>query len=378
MKMFRVEINFIAIFLLLLMLVNQHHTQNESGSRNSFRTLLKVMLMTTVAEAITWMVDEVPGTTAVFINFYSNAVYYLLGGFTMYDWLLFTADFFRFQGFHSARIKWLLKIPLVLSILLSIINVFKPFLFTIDSSGYYIRQPGGWMNAVAAIIYLLVAFIICFREFSISKTQIHRQTALQMIGYLLLPVGGYALQSAFYGMPVYTIACTISLFMIFINYQNKQIYVDELTHIGNRKELYLFVNNLERDSALSNNLYVLLLMDLNGFKGINDQYGHICGDEIIITTASFLKACSHSKTGCVIRYGGDEFILICPAEEKESIIDQFYTQIDQYNTQGNPWQLSISVGCQYFIPSEHNFEEIIRLADKKMYDEKERLKLQKA
>ena len=81
---------------------------------------------------------------------------------------------------------------------------------------------------------------------------------------------------------------------------NEKIYTDSLSRVKNRKYF---------DEKLSSqNCQALVMADIDLFKGINDNYGHQCGDEAIAAVASMLHSAVRNMD-CVVRYGGDEFLI---------------------------------------------------------------------
>lgn len=91
---------------------------------------------------------------------------------------------------------------------------------------------------------------------------------------------------------------------------------------------------LEREFAQRNNGcpadsdLTLLFIDLNRFKPINEQYGHLVGDQVLLQFAALLKNTFRSED-CVARYGGDEFVILCdcPPEIVEKRVQQFQKRL---------------------------------------------------
>ena len=81
--------------------------------------------------------------------------------------------------------------------------------------------------------------------------------------------------------------------------------VDKLTKLYTRDFLFDFVNN----KIQLHQRFGLILLDIDFFKTINDTYGHPKGDEVIYRVAKFLEECVGDR-GVVVRYGGDEFVII--------------------------------------------------------------------
>lgn len=92
----------------------------------------------------------------------------------------------------------------------------------------------------------------------------------------------------------------------------KMVYIDNLTHSYNRK--WFDDTMLDQDGVSMVKEGVLVVVDLNKFKFINDTYGHTIGDKVLIHIAHKLR----TTGGEVVRYGGDEFIVLFNSDTKEA------------------------------------------------------------
>ncbi|WP_010323129.1 GGDEF domain-containing protein [Marinobacterium stanieri] len=117
----------------------------------------------------------------------------------------------------------------------------------------------------------------------------------------------------------------------------------------------------------------LVYMDINDFKEVNDTQGHQRGDEILCTVADSIKNLSRLEDQA-FRYGGDEFCIILPKCNEQQAIQLFDERLHAHIREQEP-DLTISLGFVETGPDEYlTADELIHLADQRMYQDKERLK----
>ncbi|MFD0959622.1 response regulator [Paenibacillus chungangensis] len=92
------------------------------------------------------------------------------------------------------------------------------------------------------------------------------------------------------------------------------LFIDELTGAYNRKYMHDLFNKLFTEMKRSGEVFSLAVLDLDHFKSVNDTYGHLIGDEVLRGFVAFLKANLRS-TDSIIRYGGEEFVIVMPRLE---------------------------------------------------------------
>ena len=147
---------------------------------------------------------------------------------------------------------------------------------------------------------------------------------------------------------------------------------DALTHILNRSggESRIY-SLLEKDKT-----GMLLLLDADHFKYVNDNYGHDMGDSVIISLACCLKE-SFRDTDIVFRLGGDEFVAFAEGVENEEIgrlvVDRLFSNIDKISfPEMTDWRLRISVGAVLCTKDNREpFATLYQNADKAMYESKQ-------
>jgi diguanylate cyclase (GGDEF)-like protein/putative nucleotidyltransferase with HDIG domain len=150
---------------------------------------------------------------------------------------------------------------------------------------------------------------------------------------------------------------------------------DPLTGLPNTRFMFM---HLTRELARADRLngeVSLLVMDLNGFKAINDNHGHHIGDKALREVANVLRAAIRPYDICV-RYAGDEFIVVlsgCGYEEAENKRGELQLAIDRMVFEARPGlrlPLSISAGAAVFPHDGDSYESLLAKADSRMYRDK--------
>jgi len=151
------------------------------------------------------------------------------------------------------------------------------------------------------------------------------------------------------------------------------VYKDELTNVFNRK--WVQKSYLQDDAESFKEAGTLVMIDLNYFKQVNDTYGHVIGDKVLIFIATALKKSRQD----IIRYGGDEFIVIFHKNVSlESALKTLHDIRENILTKKlksgtNTFRVSFSFGGTTFKEND-TLAETIALADKNMYEDKIKIK----
>ena len=143
---------------------------------------------------------------------------------------------------------------------------------------------------------------------------------------------------------------------------------DSLTGVYNRNRLF---SDME-DAIRNEEKFSIVFMDLDSFKGVNDKYGHMTGDEYL-RHFSRINTWIFKEKGKVYRFGGDEFAVLCKSEYTDE--EKMKREIDANWGDGAPCPFSgVSIGCIYCEPPHNSAEAILKQADSIMYQKKEKKK----
>jgi diguanylate cyclase (GGDEF)-like protein len=150
---------------------------------------------------------------------------------------------------------------------------------------------------------------------------------------------------------------------------------DPLTSLPNRRSLFVHLaRELARADRLKNEV-ALVVLDLDGFKTVNDTYGHQVGDRVLSEVAAVLRRALRPYDLCV-RYGGDEFVIVlgeCSrsmAETKRGELQERIGEMEIEVTGGQRIRLNASAGAAVFPQDGIGAETLIARADAQMYVDK--------
>ena len=153
--------------------------------------------------------------------------------------------------------------------------------------------------------------------------------------------------------------------------------IDPLTQVANRGSFDESIQKWVRQHRSANTGFILVMLDLDDFKKINDTMGHQVGDRVLLSAAQTLKKCVRSED-IVARYGGEEFVILMSnitLEQAEAKFSGLLTEIASTHYElrsGDPQgfvRFTASCGLAEFTGSQ-TVEQLIRSADEALYDAK--------
>lgn len=148
---------------------------------------------------------------------------------------------------------------------------------------------------------------------------------------------------------------------------------DALTGLPNRRYLLDHLRRIVQDAGTQGESVSILLMDLDGFKDINDRLGHQVGDGVLQEVARRLGAVLRDSD-VVARLGGDEFAMVLPSTERKNVqpvIDKILSVFQSELVQnGHRLEVGISIGIATYPDQGHDISRLLNLADQDMYQSK--------
>ena len=253
----------------------------------------------------------------------------------------------------------------LISIVLLVINIFYPLVFSVSD--------GRYQRGFAYIIFLIFAAFYILDSLYLYVKRVKKNGSLKLfpVHIFLIPVIlGVVIQAFFVEIAITWTSIAISVAGIMTALKNEIIFTDCLTGLYNR----VYLEFLHKRACNKKDCWVSgIMIDLNGFKQINDNYGHAEGDLALCIVADLLRK-SFSEYGVVTRYAGDEFVIMLNRTDDqliqkiiESAKKNFVTENEKND---KPYQLSASMGYAITNLSNETIDDFMNRIDEQMYQDK--------
>ena len=154
----------------------------------------------------------------------------------------------------------------------------------------------------------------------------------------------------------------------------KLAYYDSLTGLANRTLFYNLAKQIINDADRNKKEVGLMFIDIDKYKEINDKYGHMIGDEILVEVSKLLVE-STRKNDIISRHGGDEFLILLPDikdhDNHRLIASRIYKANRKVKVNNIEIDINLSIGISFYPHDGKDIDALISKADKAMYRAKE-------
>ena len=359
--------------LCLVLLYAIAHQSLKNVNQQMNRVLFRCMVYGTIVQLaldVLWLLVEgrsFPG--AIMANRVINALFLSAGVILGCIWYLYVLETLGYT--ITRKLQTIVMLPGLFFLVLNIVSIWTDWVFTVSPQNVYAHGPLFWLQMIGAYGMLAISLIHLIVRLVRRVTPPPRSVVFNLLSFYFIPVVG-AIVSLFYtGMPGAWTCAAVSLVLLYLNDQDREIILDGLTGLNNRKTLDgVFPEYVK----LGEPLY-LFMMDLDRFKQINDTYGHPVGDQVLVAAANILSASMTGCKGILVRYGGDEFLIMgCFTDDaaaeafKQSILQRFEAYRRDHDL---PYRFAMSIGYAQYVPGQ-TLETLVEQADSALYQEKQR------
>lgn len=377
-----IETNLIGAAILIIILAYIIRIRNDPDMTNQkyFSDMLISNAVILLSDVAIYLMRYHATPLLFVLNHIACIVYFSSHSVFGYFWFKYTAKALFPERCYGIAARIITFAPVILCTALSVASPFNGLIYSLTDENRYMRGNLIYMATAFSFAYWIGSIVITVKEI-VKPTRARSRTICATLLIFPIPtVIGSFLQYKFYGLSITWICPAVSSLILFLNLQNTQISHDNLTGLYNRRfidrQLSWEVAHLRKaDYRL-----FLIMLDIDRFKSINDEYGHTVGDEALTNVSDILKkVCGASYFAG--RFGGDEFLIIGHVKseyEVKALIEQIDKMTELYCGPTSPYKLSVSTGYRLYSRNDSITPySIISETDKEMYESKRKKALEK-
>lgn len=289
------------------------------------------------------------------------------------SFFLFVTEKLQVKRLISGVGLWLRQIPAFIFSALIVTSPWTGWVFRLNQD-QHIEYEGMYLPImILSSLYLLGVAVVAAVNLFRARTTFLRKANGALLGsvlgiFLFVFVDGMMVKASVLPAAVFAV-----ILIIFITLQESNINSDVLTGMNNRRKAEEYLT--EALSGVSETFPMYLYIgDINGFKGINDTYGHIEGDDALIICGNALKRATERVDGFAARFGGDEFLIAWrPEKGKDTDPEIFIRDLDRQIEElsgDKPYKLGMSVGFVRCTDPKTTLNAYIVEADEMLYRKK--------
>lgn len=366
-----VELN---VFAALIMFIIMDHGKWRymTLEQKLFNGTILSLIFVLLADAFTWLFNGVPGQWSYWLGWGLNSLYWLTCAIPGYLVMLYCMKKVGFPYFkQSIRIGVVVMILYWVSILL---NLKSHLIFYVDSNNLYHRGEAFLIAGGLPLIFITASVLVCiYRIFCVEVH--HRRAYCMFLSFMLIALVGSIPQVVVYGVVTIWISLAVALVACYVYLQNGSVSTDSLTGINNRRRFDRFTRYAwDNMKAPQDNMF-LMILDINRFKQINDEFGHAEGDRALMLTADVLEEVLCDGKTFYARIGGDEFAVVFRNTEEELVkekINRLHTTMaDLCQEMELPYEITFATGyAKTDGETKLEFAKLFSRADENMYAHK--------
>ncbi len=289
------------------------------------------------------------------------------------SFFLFVVERQQLARFRSGAGRWLRQLPAAISTVLIAVTPWTGLVFRLGEDNHLLHGPLYLPTMALSSLYLLFVAAIAGVNMSRKRTAFLRKANGALLGSVLIILLFIVADGTFSKATILPVAVFAVILIIFITLQEASINSDALTGMNNRRRAEEYLSEALTDVSAADPLY-LFIGDLDGFKKINDTYGHIEGDDALILCSRVLKNTLARVDGFAARYGGDEFLMAWKPEkdapaDPEPLMREINRQLEEISAE-KPYILRMTIGYALCKDPKELLRTCIAQADEMLYRKK--------
>lgn len=360
---------FSLIMLTFLLVYFVTNAPQKSPSKKLFIAIILSLMLNTALATVDCFPDGINEPWAISMNKWVHSLLLVCAYLPVAAWLAYV-DYRIFNNFEKTKKHAFVYLaPFFISIVMVAINPFTGVMFKIDAGNIVVRSAG--IIAVSLFMYVEVLSLLYLAHRMKKRIKIRIVNIVSL--FMLFPIAAGIVEFFLPEVKLLWPAFSFSTFMIFLILEKDSMLKDTLTKLNTRAALETRIKlKLRRHEPFS-----LIMIDLDGFKYINDTFGHKAGDDALMIVASILEE-SVKRTDMVCRYGGDEFLILIESPRPNAasyVSDRIKAKVSAFNKKKvKPYTIAMSFGLKFYNKGYINIKHLMAEVDLLMYSDKEKNK----
>jgi diguanylate cyclase (GGDEF)-like protein len=361
---------FVFAFMVLLRLNSNLGSQREV---RELRNMIYSYFGMLVFDILSYLFEDGYLAPPLWVAYLANCLCLASISLGCYFWFRFVDIRLNLKFSHHVTVQILLTLPLLFILISDFVSIWTGWLFSVDEAFvYHSTDLFTYVATVVNYFYLVIPTVASIYMAIKTKSHLERNEYITYSIYMVAPLTAGIVEDYLDTVPILALNIFMVIHILFLMIQSMQIYNDALTNLNNRRHLNRFLEERLGRATLEKPVY-LFMIDINGFKAINDKYGHIEGDNALKLFASVLRLIGEKHHAFVARYGGDEFCVVADgADQDPEVIAKDVLDTLASIQQPDPKKpvITVSLGYATLTNAKIQSEAAIAEADAKLYEKK--------
>lgn len=367
-----VQVNIVLFILVLILFGHTYFNMNRKNITNRlFMWIMGLTAFAIVLEILSVILNNPNLKQFMVLQKIVNVLGFTVTPIIPFLGYIFSKEWINRYQKEKIKLNKILLLPLFINGIMAVMSFSINVLFYVTRENIYVRGPLFFI--LPCISYFYFGYNVYFIYKQRKKFTWYE---LCIFNLFYLAAGVFTcIQLIYSSLLTIWNGTAMIIVIIYIFILNDQLHRDRMTGLENYSSYRQYIENISYKKI--NKLFIINI-DIDDFKRVNDQYGHIEGDEAIKIFANLLVESFPLKRKKLIRMGGDEFLILLECERQETVetyIQNLNENTEAYNKTGEkPYELKFSYGMACYRNANESIHDLLKCADKLMYEQKKNRK----
>lgn len=340
-----IEIEVFCILVLCYMLFKIGSGIDQIRNQRSFTVVMQLTIIAAGMDALQVGIDGASFFGAAIFNEVFCAAYYVSSIIMAFFMLRFICLVLNRRFWENRNKLILIALPLIVGIALPVASFWTEWIFYVDDFNHFHRGPLYLGYIACNFFYVVFVFVVTILSAFQKANYAERELFLSFCFFGVFSFASVMLQVVAPSLPTTIPGITLAILVVYLTNQSQMVSVDPLTRLNNLNQLNHFLVTRMEIVPECDKLY-LFVMDVDCFKKINERYGSLEGDVILMDVARVLKKVCGPRGYFISRTGADNFSVVAELVDDTgamSLAAEIRTKLLEYS-ENRPYRISMSIG----------------------------------